>query len=69
MKILAYNNKSSYYIRIVDNVDEGLISDFLRTKSSYIAAYNPFIEIQGPDSECDEVMDFLYDNGLDFRVY
>jgi hypothetical protein len=69
MKILASNNKNSYYIRIVDSVDENLISEFLRYKKSYIAAYNPFLDIEGPDSECDEVIDFLYDNGLAFRVY
>jgi len=67
MKILA--SSSRYLIRILDDVDEDSIIAFLRTKDSYICTYNPFYEIQGPDSECDDVMSFLYDQGLDFRVY
>ena len=57
MKILA--SSMSYIIRITDNIDDSVIASFLRDRRSYISAYNPFIEIVGPDSECDDVIYFL----------
>lgn len=67
MKILA--SSSDYLIRIVDNANEDEIRNYLRYKSSYISALSPFIEISGPDSECDDVMLFLDDLGLCYKVY
>lgn len=67
MKIFA--SSSNYLIRIVDNADEDEIRDYLQYKSSYISALSPFIEISGPDSECDDVMLFLDDLGLRYKVY
>lgn len=68
MKILA-TSSNTYYIRILDNVDEDLIRSFLECKKSYVAVMSPFIEIEGPDNECDEVVDFLYDNDIRFRIF
>ena len=69
-RYIKSSNESDYLIRIIDsNVDEDLISDFLRNKCSYISSLCPFIEISGPDSECDDVMYFLDDLQLFYRVF
>lgn len=67
MKI--YASTSDYFIRIVDDIDDEMIREFLQDKNSYIAALQPFIDIKGPDDEYYDVVDFLSSNRIYFQTY
>ena len=67
MKIYAHS--SEYFIRIVDDIDDEIIREFLQNKNSYIAAIQPFIDIKGPENEYYDVVDFLSSNRIYFQTY
>lgn len=60
----------NFLIRIISfNYDIEAIASFLEGRCSYVSSYNPFLEIEAPNKECNEVMNFLLEQELEFRIY